>query len=261
MKKLLIDEYRIVLAADEKDFQAVKEIRKKVFAPKYKMAVEMLEKKGYLFGPDDRQSFLYLLQHKATGQYVGSTRLFFVNPHTPGQLMPMQKDGNVKHIGQFTVTLPILEISRGSLVHDLPSHQNLSGLLLRTSLTIGLMLATRINFILYPSSMIFTIIEPSLHRILKRQNVNFEKIGEAVEYYGMRTPFAIERKQLLRETEENMGDLTRHYLRELCADPEPFWRFIDQNPYLERSDMRLERVCQLFKEYGDGVDLSLLIEG
>ena len=101
--------------------------------------------------------------------------------------------------------------------------------------------------------------EPSLHHILKRQNVNFKQISKSIDYYGMRIPYAIERTKLLRDTEENMGKLTRYYLKELCQNPEPFWQFIDNNPYLERSDIQLDRICQLFKEHGDDVDLELLL--
>lgn len=102
--------------------------------------------------------------------------------------------------------------------------------------------------------------ELSMHRILARQNVHFEQIGEPVDYYGMRTPFAIDRKKLLKETEESMGDITRHYLKALCKDPEPFWQFIDANPYLDRSDIRLEKICELFKTHGEDVELSYLLE-
>lgn len=101
--------------------------------------------------------------------------------------------------------------------------------------------------------------EPSLHRILKRQDANFEQIGNPVNYYGTRTPFAISREKLLIETEENVGQVTRHYLKQLCQNPEKFWKFIDDNPYLERSDIELDRICKLFKEYGDDVALELLM--
>jgi len=257
---LLTQEYSLILATTEKDFQAVKEVRKEVFSPKYAMSPELLESKGYLFSQDDKQSFLYLLRHNATNRYVGTVRVFFINEHTAVQKMPMQKDGNVQGIEHFIQKLPIVEISRGALVKDLPQYENLSALQLRTILTYGLMVATRINFILYSYSMVFSIMEPSLHRILKRQGVNFEQIGEAVEYYGIRTPFAIERKKLLRDTEESMSQITKFYLKELCQNPENFWQFINNNPYLERSDIQLDRICQLFKEHGDDVDLSILLD-
>ena len=171
----------------------------------------------------------------------------------------MQKYGNVENINHFTNELPIAEISRGALIKNLTLNDDLSALTLRTILTFHLMIATRINMFLYNYKYIFSIMEVSLHRILKRQNVNFKQIGNAVNYYGMRTPFAIERTKLLRDTEENMGKLTRYYLKQLCQNPEPFWQFIDNNPYLERSDIQLDRICQLFKTYGDDVDLELLL--
>ena len=56
-----------------------------------------------------------------------------------------------------------------------------------------------------------------------------------------------------------MGQLTRHYLKELCKNSESFWQFIDNNPYLERSDIQLDRICQLFKEFGDDVSMEDLL--
>jgi hypothetical protein len=153
---------------------------------------ELKEAKWYLFSQDDEQSFIYLLKHNATGKYVGTVRVFFINSHTPIQKLPMQKDGHIQDIDHLMQVLPIVEISRGTLIQDLPHCNDLSALQLRTILTYGLMIATRINFILYPNSMVFSIMESSLHYILKRQGVNFEQISDTVNYYGQRTPYAIE---------------------------------------------------------------------
>ena len=57
-----------------------------------------------------------------------------------------------------------------------------------------------------------------------------------------------------------MSKITKYYLKKLCKNPESFWQFIDNNPYLERSDIQLDRICQLFEEYGDDVELSLLMD-
>lgn len=257
--RILTQEYTLKLATTQEDFQTVKAVRAEVFAPKYNMSPELLESKGYLFSKDDEQSFLFLLQHVPSGRYVGTVRNFFVNGKTPIRYMPMQKDGHVEGIEHLTHNIPICEISRMALSNGLPSYKNFSELQLRNYLSLGLMIATRINFFLYQYATIFAIMEPSLHHILKRKKVNFEQIGEAVDYYGMRTPFAIERIKLLNETEEPMGKITRHYLKALCEDPEPFWQFIDANPYLERSDIRLETICRLFEAYGEDVALSSLL--
>ena len=42
---------------------------------------------------------------------------------------------------------------------------------------------------------IFAIMEHSLHRILKRQSVAFKAIGDAVDYYGVRFPFVINKRK------------------------------------------------------------------
>jgi len=257
---LLTKEYTIVLASTSQDFKAIKNLREEVFSSKYSMSSYQLKSIGFIYSKDDKQSFIYLLKHIPTNQYVGTVRAFFINKYTPIQKLPMQKDGNVKNIDHLLVdSFPIVEISRGALIQNLPSHKKYSALQIRTMLTYGLMIATRINFHLYHYSTVFTFIELSLYHIFKRQNVIFEQVGEPVDSYGMRTPFAIERKKLLKDTEISMGKLTRHYLKQLCQNPDSFWQFIDNNPYLERSDIQLNRICQLFKEYGDDVDLALLL--
>jgi len=259
---LLTQEYSIILATTENDFQIVKDIRRTVFSTKYSMSSEVLESKGYLFSQDDIQSFIYLLRHNSTNNYIGTVRVFFINKQTPVQQMPMQKDGNVKEIETLTQELPICEISRLALSNELPENENFSSLRLRTYLSLALMTATRINFFIYHYSKIFAIMEPSLQRILKRQGVYFEQIGDAVDYYGLVFPFVIKKDNFLVEgekTEETMGKLTRYYLKQLCKNPDSFWQFIDNNPYLKRSDIQLDRICKLFKEYGDDVDMSLLL--
>jgi len=127
-------------------------------------------------------------------------------------------------------------------------------------LTYGLMVSTRINLFLYHCTNVFSIMELPLHYILKKQKVNFEQIGEEVDYYGMCIPFAIKRKKLLQDTEETMGKITKYYLKQLYQNPEPFWQFIDNHPYLERSDIHLDEICELFKTYGDDADLTLLFD-
>jgi len=65
------------------------------------------------------------------------------------------------------------------------------------------------------------MIEPSLHRLFKRQNVNFKQVSVSRDIYSIRAPYTIDRTELLKETEEDM--------------------------------------LVLFKEYGEDVDLSLLL--
>ncbi len=256
---LLTKEYSLLLATTQKDFQAVKEVRNDVFSHRYSIYPELKKENWYIFSQDDEQSFIYLLQHKATKKYVGTVRVFFINEHTPVQKMPMERDGHVENIKDFTKNVPICEVSRLVLSNTLPEYKGLSALRLRTYLTVGLMSTIGINIFLYQYTNIFSMMEPSLHRILKRQGVNFESIGDAVDYYGMRKPYVIKREKLIGESKNILGQLTLFYLKELCQAPEKFWQFIDNNPYLEHSDIHLDKICQLFNEYGDDVDIPLLL--
>jgi len=258
--ELLTQEYTLIMATTPEDFNHVKEIREEVYAFKYGKPLEFLESIGLLFDRDDQQSFIYLLQHKKTQKYVGTVRAFFMNENTPSKKLPLQQTVKDQKVFSYLTNLPIIEISRAALQKNIPYHHSFSELQLRAILSFGLMIAIRLNLFLYPPRFVFAIMEPSAHRMLKRQNVNFEPISDPVDSYGtLRIPYAIERTKLLKETEENMGQITRHYLKKLCENPDDFWHFIDSNPYLERSDIELERICKLFKEYGDDVDLSLLL--
>ncbi len=259
---LLTEEYTLILATTQEDFQAVKEVRSDVFIHRYAKYPDLKKSKWFLFSQDDEQAFIYLLQHNATKKYVGSVRVFFINEHTPIQIMPMRRDSKVEGIEHLTKNLPICEISRLALIKSIPEHKDFSMIKLRTLLSMALMSASRVNFLLYHYTRIFAIMERSLHRILKRQSVAFEPIGDAVDYYGVRFPFVIKKEDLLiaiENTEGTMGQLTRYYLKEFCKNPESLWKFIDNNPYLERSNMQLDRICQLFEEHGDNVSMELLL--
>ena len=257
---LLTKEYTIILATTPQHFQSVKKIRKEVFSSKYNLSPNQLESIGFIYNQEDKQSFIYLLKHNLTNKYVGTVRIFFINKKTPFQQLSIQKYGRVNHIKYLTQVFPTCEISRLALTNSLPNYKDYSALKLRTYLAILLMISTRLNLLLIHYNNIFAIMEPSLQRILKKQKVNFEPIGDFVDSCGIKKiPFAIQREELLQDTEETMGIITRHYLKELCQNPDSFWEFIDNNPYLERSDIQLDRICQLFKEYGDDVDLSLLL--
>lgn len=259
---LLTEEYSLTLATTQKDFQAVKEVRSDVFVNRYAKYPDLKKSEWFLFSQDDEQAFIYLLQHKATKKYVGSVRVFFINEQTPVKNMPMQRDGKVKDIEHLTQDLPICEISRLALIKNIPEHKDFPMTQLRTLLSMALMSATRINFFLYHYSKIFAIMERSLHRILRRQSVSFEPIGDAVDYYGVRFPFVIKKENFLiagKKTEGTMGQLTRYYLKKLCKNPESFWQFIDNNPYLKRSDIYLDKIDELFEKHGGDVDLTLLL--
>ena len=259
---LLTEEYSIVLATTPKHLHAVKNIRAEVFVSRLNMSLAELESRNFLINEDDKQSFIYLLQHNLTKKYVGSVRVIFINEHTPIQIIPMQRDGKVEDIKYLRTDLPICEISRLALIKTIPEHEDFSMTQLRTLLSMALMSATRINFFLYHYSRIFAIMERSLHRILKRQSVAFEPIGDAVDYYGVRFPFVIKKEDFLiagEKTEDTMGQITRYYIKELCENPESFWQFIDSNPYLKRSDIQLNRISQLFKEFGDDVSMEQLL--
>jgi len=252
----LTQEYSLHLVTTQEEFEAVKRLRSEVLNHKYAIYPELKNSQWYLHNSDDCQSFHYLLQHNQSQKYVGTVRIFFINKDTPLQRMPMQKECHIKTLSPH---FPIGEISRFILSKHLIPHEHFNELQLRTYLSLALMIAVRINAFLYRYSTLYSIMEPTLQRILQRQNAYFEPIGEAVEYYGIRLPYAINREKLLYDTEENVGNITRYYLKKLCQNPQKFWYFIDNHPYLKRSNMQLEKISSLFERYHDTPPISSLL--
>jgi hypothetical protein len=242
--KLLTEDYTIELATTAVQLEDVKKVRKHILFPKYHNRGVIEDTEKFFFNEDDAQSFIYLLKHQQSNTYVGTVRVYFINDRTPQQFLPMEHYTHARSLKTFMQQLPVCEISRLALTKNLPEHDTFPPRYLRTLLTLGLMAATRINLFLYPYTYVFSLMESSLDRLLRRQKVNFEQIGDYVECYGQRAPFVIEREKLLKETEETMGEITRFYLRQLCQTPDDFWHFIDTHPYLERSDIVLDTLCQ-----------------
>jgi len=257
---LLTQEYTLKLAMTPEDIEAVKQVRKEALLPAYQNLADIQDEAAFLYNKDDEQSFIYLLYHNTTQRYVGTIRVFFVNDSTPIQQIPMQIYGHVKGIEALVAEHPVCEVSRLALSPNIAPYRELSALRLRTALTIGLMSTIGISAFLYPCEHIFAIMEPSLHRILKRRHIDFKAIGPAVEYYGARIPHLISRKNLILGSEEILGKITLHYLRQLCAAQEPFLNFIDNHPYLKRSDIPLDSLCRLFKTHEEKITIPLLYE-
>jgi hypothetical protein len=258
--KILTEEYNITLVTNKKEYLEVQRLRKEIYSNKFSLTEDILEKEGFLhFNQEDKQSFIFLLRHNESNVYVGTIRVMFLNQRTPIQELLMQKEGGVGGVENFIELLPVGEISRFALTYDLADYDSMSKLRLRTFLAAGLMVATRISFFIYPPVNVFAFMEDALYRILNRQDVKFKKIGDSVDLHGLRTPYAVKREVLLIETEGTMRSITLYYLKQMCQNPEKLWEFVDNNPYLERSDIQLERICKLFKEYGDDVDIALLL--
>ena len=257
---LLTQEYSLVLVTSEDDIRALKEVRRKTLLNAYQNLAKIEDEETFLYNKDDEQSFIYLLKHNPTENYVGTIRVFFVNPHTPIQKIPLQLYGNVQNIDHLVAEHPVCEVSRLALASDLEPYPGLSALQLRTSLTMGLMSTIGINMFLYQCNNIFSIMEPALFRILRRQGIHFQQIGPAVEYYGMRIPHMIKRETLITGSKEMLGEITLFYLRQLCHAPEKFYQFIETHPYLNHSDLRLEEICRIFREYGEKVTVPFLLE-
>jgi N-acyl amino acid synthase of PEP-CTERM/exosortase system len=247
--KLLTEKYSLKLVQNSYDIEQLKEVRQKVLLPKYEAQTHIEDIDKFLYNQDDEQSFIYILVHNPTKKPVGTIRIFFINNKTPIQKLPMQIYGGVDDIDYYTQEKPICEISRLALIKDLPKdNDNISALKLRTMLTIGLQSAIAINMYMYDYKMVFSIMEPSLYRLLHRYGINFEAIGKEVDYFGPRIPHAIDRIKLMSEADKTLWQIALHYLKQLAQNPKEFITYIDNHPYLDIQELNLDRLQNIFKQ-------------
>ncbi len=231
--------YRLILATTPEQFDAVKRLRKEVLLEKYRNFATIEDEERFAWDESDAQAFLYLLQHQKSGRYVGTIRVFFINSTTPLQDMPMEHYSHTPRIAELKAALPVCEISRFALSADLPKETEHTAQWVRIHLSLLLMIGTRITAQFYPFKMIFAIMEHSLARLLRWQHANFEQIGESVDYYGMRTPFAIEPHKLIEETKET-ETLSCHYLKQFSQPGGSLEEFLSQCPYIDADMLNFE---------------------
>lgn len=257
---LLTKEYTLSLATTKKELDDAKDVRAEAYSQRYGLSKEELDAVIHEY---DEQSYIYLLRHNASGKAVGTLRLIFVNEDTPSKTIPMVKDFGINDIDHLAQALPVCEVSRLALIKDIPLHEEFSANQLRAYLSVALMAATRINVFLNDYKNVFALMEPTLHRILKRQGVHFEQAGEAVNFHGQRVPYIIPRysyAEAVEKTEGAMGKLTQHYLFALANNSAQFWSFIDAHPCLKRENIQLDRIARAFSEHGYNVAWEHLLD-
>jgi N-acyl amino acid synthase of PEP-CTERM/exosortase system len=246
--KLLQNDYELEFVTTPSQFQALKEIRLTVYMEKYNKSRNYLERIGVIYNHEDEQSFIYLLKHRHSGRYVGTVRSYFVNRHTPPAPLPMNQTVPYEITEPYMRCVPFLEVSRLALIKKLPSHPDFSALKLHTMLTFVLFSTVRITATVYPVEVLFTIMEPALHRILKRRGISFHPISDAVDSYGTkRIPYISFAPVLFKETEKSMGDITRYHLKRFCFDSPSFQNFIRNHPYLRNETLCLDALCEIFQ--------------
>jgi N-acyl amino acid synthase of PEP-CTERM/exosortase system len=248
---LLTQEYSLRLVITQQDIELLKEVRTKILVPIYERYTQIENVDELLYNQDDEQSFVYILIHNQTQKPVGTIRIFFINDKTPIQQLPMQTHGGVTNIDIYTKHKPICEITRLALIKDLPTHKDLSALSLRTTLTMGLFVALGMNILLYKYKSIFSIMEPSLFRIIRRHGILFEPIGETVDYFGKRIPHIITRQNLMDNANPIIGHVTLHYLKQLVVHSDEFISYIDKHPYLDRDKMHIDKLIDILQNKPD----------
>ena len=106
-----------------------------------------------------------------------------------------------------------------------------------------LFLSVRISAVIYPVKVLFSIMEPALHRLMKRRGIDFHPIGEAVDSYGTRRiPYLAYASELFKQTEPSMGEITRYYLRRMSDPSYGLEAFIKNHPYIPYEQTTLKQL-------------------
>lgn len=164
--------------------------------------------------PDDLRSVQVVAFHRPTGNPVGCFRLLLADPgdirrpfHVE-QVCSSQRLGAIPTMGQarlghaelsrFCITAPFRHfdataeappwgIPREAWDAEIPLHRGLAGMLWLVAARIAVRI--RLDYLL-------TLMEPRLQTLGRAMGLNFQSIGDPVEFRGIRVPYRIDRRSL-----------------------------------------------------------------
>lgn len=163
---------------------------------------------------DDLRSVQVVAIHRPTGQPVGCFRLVLADPvHTSrpfhveavcsrlhaGAIPSAGKERlGYAEISRFCIIAPFRhfdaaidtppwDIDRQAWADEIPLHRGLAGLMWLVAARVAVVL--RLDYLL-------TLMEPRLQMLSRVMGMNFQPIGEAVYFRGMRVPYRIDRRSL-----------------------------------------------------------------
>jgi len=211
--------YFRVVVADSPD------LRDEVFRIRYKVYCKEMRTEREEQFPDGREYDIFddfaahcLLQHRPSGLYAGCVRLVYGDPvmspslpfevHCRNSLYPSTVETILSHRGSFGeisrlavpaefrrrkselgIPIPIQLDDQSVLSQVERRHQS-------SHITMGLFLAAAAMGLIRGMSGVFAMMEPRLSRYLRQFGLEFEQVGEEVEYHGKRAAFYITKEGL-----------------------------------------------------------------
>ena len=200
-------------------------LRDEVYKIRYQVYCKEMRTEPEERFPDGREHDLFdesaahcLLQHRSSGLYAGCVRLVYsdrVNSTSlpleeccRDSLYPSVEETILPHRGSFgeisRLAVP-MEFRRrqGEQGMPIPIHLDEQMMLNSTErrhqspyITMGLFLSAAAMGLIRGMSGVFAMMEPRLSRYLRQLGLEFEQVGEEVEYHGKRAAFYITREGL-----------------------------------------------------------------
>tara|TARA_R110002126_G_scaffold16527_31_gene66118 strand:- start:12427 stop:13269 length:843 start_codon:yes stop_codon:yes gene_type:complete len=182
----------------------------------------------------DRRALHCSLADANSGEVAGTVRLIhceqepgplpiekyfagrFTAPHLTPACFPRQQ---VCEISRLAVAAKFRRRIKDTAAKDLPALSSSSRPFNRY-IAIGLYLMATAMCLEKGYYHGFVTIEPSLARILQRIGINFNQIGEAIDFNGKRAPYYLDARQVVANLQPEYLDLMRRLSSQLLTEPE-----------------------------------------
>ena len=220
--------FDVKVAKTDKDIQSVKELRYQVYVNEKKWEPENI--KNIECDHFDDRSIHLIMKFKPTDIPVGTVRLILPNKNKLHRSYPIQTcccHSNLlnRHwlqqhpeLSRFAIPKNIRETCMKSREFTAVLSQfgnNIDEMMrsIARGLSFGLIAKSAQVGRLYGYDGLSAVLEPSLFRLLQRNGLNIEKLGEVVEFHGQRQPCYFEFKtldELLDDPLTNLSQLIKH---------------------------------------------------
>jgi len=233
--------FRVVVANSAELQDEVFRLRYKVYCKEMRTEPEERFPDGRERDQFDRFAAHCLLQHRPSGLYAGCVRLVYSDP-VASPALPFEascgdslypqlasavlpKRGSYGEISRLAVPA---EFRRRRGEEDTPVPFSLDGddalhmierRQQRSHITMGLFLAAAALGLIRGLSGVFAMMEPRLSRYLKQVGLEFEQVGDVVDYHGKRAAHYITREGLKLNGE--MAALLDHVVAEITDQLSP----------------------------------------
>ncbi|MEH6358922.1 MAG: PEP-CTERM/exosortase system-associated acyltransferase [Pseudomonadales bacterium] len=230
----LLEDFQLVFVNNDSLMSHVHKIRYEIFCKE--LELEESNPKNVEQDEFDAYSFHYLLQHKRSNQYAGTMRMVLPPCHLPELLTPLEKyclnavDLNIIDISKLARG-SFAEVSRLAVPKLFRKRAEDRGKpdITKAGVTtpnrrqcphiaIGLYLTAAALFLLNQLDYVFIMIEPKFVHSLARVGLQFEQMGEVVDYHGQRAPFFITPERLKKHLNPELKPLYSQIMKQVRDD-------------------------------------------